>query len=128
MEIIKPKIIEKLWGREEWLVNNEKYCGKLLHLKKGFQSSLHKHKNKDETFYLLKGKLMIEVNGKEILMKEGESIRLFPGDLHRFNGIGDAVVIEISTTHEDSDSYREEGQLSGKLPKEILNKYGEENA
>jgi hypothetical protein len=27
------KVVEKVWGKEHWIVNNE-YCGKLLILKK----------------------------------------------------------------------------------------------
>ena len=46
-------IVDKVWGREEWIVNNEKYCGKKLILKKGYSCSMHHHKIKDETFYIL---------------------------------------------------------------------------
>ena len=27
--------VEKVWGHEEWIVNNELYCGKKLFVKKG---------------------------------------------------------------------------------------------
>ncbi len=47
---------KKVWGREEWLVNTDKYCGKFLNVDKGYRSSIHHHRNKDETFYLLEGK------------------------------------------------------------------------
>ncbi len=53
------KIVTKEWGEERWIVNRD-YCGKLLILKKGFRCSLHYHKNKDETFYVNKGKVLME--------------------------------------------------------------------
>jgi len=49
------KKVKKIWGSEEWLVNNELYCCKILNLKKGYRCSIHYHKDKDETFYVLKG-------------------------------------------------------------------------
>ncbi len=47
------KKVNKVWGSEEWIVNNSTYCGKILNIKKGYRSSIHYHKNKHETFYLL---------------------------------------------------------------------------
>ena len=35
--------IEKPWGYELWLELNEHYAYKLIHMKKGFQSSLQWH-------------------------------------------------------------------------------------
>jgi len=53
MEEQKVKHVEKVWGSEDWIVNRE-YCGKVLNLNKGFRCSMHYHKNKDETFYVVK--------------------------------------------------------------------------
>ncbi|MFH1515591.1 MAG: cupin domain-containing protein, partial [bacterium] len=98
--------IEKPWGKEQIICNNELYCGKFLHLKKGYRSSLHMHKKKDETFYILKGKLLFELNDEENKMYEGDVVHIKPGDVHRFSGIRDSIIIEFSTHHEDNDSYR----------------------
>ena len=57
----------------------------------------------------------MEANNKKRIMKEGDSIRITPGVKHRFTGLEDSEIIEFSTHHEDSDSYREEGMLSGKV-------------
>lgn len=99
--------INKTWGYEQIIVNNNLYCGKLLHLKAGYSSSIHSHKNKDETFYVLKGKLMLEYNETKKTMNEGDSIHIQPNDVHRFTGIRDSIIIEFSTHHDDSDSYRQ---------------------
>ncbi len=118
------KYVEKVWGEEVWMVNNEKYCGKKLILKKGKRCSFHYHKIKDETFYLESGKVLIEIGNEIKIMNPGESIKIFPGVKHRFSGLNDSVIMEISTSHDEGDSYRVEGQLSGDIPDEIKIKYG----
>jgi mannose-6-phosphate isomerase-like protein (cupin superfamily) len=115
----KHKIVEKKWGSEEWIVNRD-YCGKKLVLNKGYRCSMHHHKNKDETFYLLSGKVLLELNGKKIIMSPGDSMLVEPNMKHRFTGLEDSEIMEFSTHHEDSDSYREEGMLSGKADLEEL--------
>ena len=62
------KIVKKVWGHEEWIINRD-YCGKKLILKKGFRCSIHHHKVKDETFYIIKGKVLLEADGKEQVME-----------------------------------------------------------
>ncbi|MDD5192596.1 MAG: cupin domain-containing protein [Candidatus Nanoarchaeia archaeon] len=100
-------IVKKIWGRELWIANTDKYCGKILEINKGFRSSMHYHKDKDETFYILKGKVLMEVEGKAIVMESGDIQRLLPGQKHRFTGLEKSKMIEFSTHHEESDSYRE---------------------
>jgi mannose-6-phosphate isomerase-like protein (cupin superfamily) len=100
------KKVDKSWGYEEWYVNNDMYCCKHLHLNKGYMCSIHYHKEKDETFYILKGKVKMELFGETRIMKEGDSLRLNPYTLHRFIGLEDSIILEVSTTHKDYDSYR----------------------
>lgn len=100
------EIVPKLWGYEKWLENNDKYCCKLLILHKGYQCSLHYHNEKDEMFYVSKGHVRLETDGKVIYMKEGNFARILPGTKHRFRGIEDSVIIEVSTHHEEEDSHR----------------------
>ncbi len=104
--VATTKIVPKVWGYEKWLENNEKYCCKILVIKKDFQCSLHFHKIKDETFLLVKGYLQMEVNKKTIYLKPGDYIRIKPGDKHRFTGLEESEILEISTHHEEKDSYR----------------------
>ena len=106
------KIVPKLWGRELWITNNDLYCGKILELTRAFRCSMHYHKDKTETFYLLKGLVFMEVDGKEYFMGgEGkknadieDTIYIEPGVKHRFTGLEDSRILEISTHHEDRDS------------------------
>ncbi len=99
----------KTWGKEICMVNNNLYCGKQLIINKGKSCSLHYHKEKDETFYVHLGKVYIEVGNKSWVMYEGDSVRIKPGILHRFTGISSHkynIILEISTHHKESDSYR----------------------
>ena len=51
----QPEIHPKGWGRELWIANSELYCGKILELNEDKRCSIHYHKLKDETFYILSG-------------------------------------------------------------------------
>lgn len=78
-----------LWGGEVPLVNTSLYCGKLICLKLGYQSSYHYHKVKDETFYCLFGEVKLEIGKekKEVILRAGDSFRLTPTIVHRFSAI-----------------------------------------
>ena len=107
--MVKSEIHKKLWGSEEWLANTENYCGKILTLNAGFRCSYHYHKKKDETFYVLEGKVYLVLAGREMLLNEGDSQRVLPGQRHSFSSLTDiSRIIEISTHHEEEDSYRED--------------------
>ena len=113
----------KEWGHEEWIVNNAQYCGKKLVLNKGFRCSMHLHKVKDETFYILSGKVLMETIFEDKLevkiMEAGDIQHIKVGMLHRFTGLENSAIIEFSTFHMDSDSYRVEN--SGAVSPEELN-------
>ena len=100
------KKVKKDWGHELCLVNNDLYCGKIIFIKKGHRCSIHYHKAKDETFYILSGGIMLEIFDDTVVLKKGDIYRLSPNSIHRFTGLEDSEILEISTHHEDSDSYR----------------------
>ena len=104
--------VEKVWGHEEWIVNNDKYCGKKLFVRKGHRCSMHHHKVKDETFYCASGKVYLEMERDGVI----EVRLLTPGDIqhieiglwHRYTALEDSELLEFSTFHSDDDSYRKE--------------------
>jgi len=111
------KVVKKLWGWEYWIVNNDLYCGKLLLLKEGFQSSLHYHKEKDETFHLLSGEILLEVNGEVKALKSPSTVRLTPGTRHRFRSlVPKSLIVEVSTKHQDLDVVRLENSSKCNVP------------
>jgi mannose-6-phosphate isomerase-like protein (cupin superfamily) len=115
------KVVPKVWGEERWIVNLD-YCGKQMLLKKGFRCSMHMHKRKDETFFITRGRMLFEIEGKTGRMRRkilgpGDRQHVPPGTWHRFTGITDTEFFEFSTTHADEDSYRRES--SGKAPRDL---------
>ena len=104
--IESAKAIPKVWGYEKWLENNEKYCCKVLSVKKGYQCSLHYHKKKDETFVVTGGHIRLELGNEILHLRPGAFIRIPPRTKHRFTGIEDSLIMEVSTHHDEADSYR----------------------
>lgn len=111
-----PERHNKVWGHEDWIANTPEYCGKRLWLNKGFRCSLHFHKDKDEVFFIESGKVLMEADGEITTMFPGDRIHIDPLTMHRFSGLEDSVIFEFSTHHEESDSYRVSGELSGPIP------------
>lgn len=105
-----PTLVQKTWGTERWLVNDPEsgYCVKEMTLLPGFQCSLHYHREKDETFYVLRGTVMLLVEGVMHRLEEGDWFRIRPMVPHRFHCTGGvpATFIECSTFHDDEDVVR----------------------
>jgi len=107
------KHIPKPWGFEEIICNNDKYCGKLLHINAGQSTSWHYHKKKDEHFHVQHGRLVLyygedlDMNRAEVVtLYEGEGFHIPVGLIHKLVAPVETVVLEISTHYEDSDSIR----------------------
>jgi len=110
------KEVIKFWGWEKWFANNELYCGKLLYVEYDKWSSegrYHYHEIKDETFFIIKGKLQLDYvtddnEFKTIILEKGDSFRVPPLMKHRFTAINSTgcEFVEASTTHRDEDSFR----------------------
>jgi len=103
--------IQKKWGYEHVIVNNDKYCCKVLQLMRGKQSSLHYHPKKDELFYIVFGHCTLEYGKRKRKLCEGNFQRLRPGVAHRFSlsrkaGVIGCLIVEVSTKHDDSDVVR----------------------
>jgi quercetin dioxygenase-like cupin family protein len=119
----KPTITPKIWGREICFSNSPLYCGKILEFNKNYHGSSHFHKQKTESWYILKGQLMLEyVDDKENVHKKtllpGDSVTLKPLTIHKLIAIEYSQILEVSTEHKDEDSYRL--SLSGKIEDKIL--------
>lgn len=101
-----PRRIEKPWGHEIWFAHTDRYAGKLLYVKAGHRLSVQFHEAKDETSYLLSGRLLL-MTGSDPAQLEVEEIasgavwRNEPGALHTIEAVEDSVVIEASTPELD---------------------------
>ena len=107
------KIVPKGWRYEKWIVNTEEYCGKLLFFNEGKRCSWHYHKQKDETFYLQSGKILLYYgdsdsldDAEDIVLEAGDKFHIYRGLRHQMVAIEDSELFEFSTEHFDEDSYR----------------------
>jgi mannose-6-phosphate isomerase len=100
------KRVSKPWGYEIWWAITDKYVGKILHVNKNHSLSYQYHKVKDETIYVCRGEIILEL---EEGGKPREIIRLLPGDArritpltkHRLTAIEESDLIEVSTPEVD---------------------------
>ena len=102
--------VKKKWGVELWIVNRE-YCGKILRVHPGHQCSLHAHPKKAETFYVMAGVGILEIDDQEHALTKGVIADILPGQFHRFINASDnfdLILFEFSTHHEDDDVVRKE--------------------
>ena len=111
--------VDKPWGHElRWAVT-DRYIGKLIHVKKGHQLSLQYHVQKDETIFIVSGvlDLVLEDAAGELnvhRMTPGMTARVRPGRRHRFIGVEDTDLFEVSSPEVDDvvrleDSYGRAG-------------------
>ena len=104
--------VEKGWGHEVIIVNNNLYCGKILHFKKGAKFSMHFHMKKMETWYVQSGLFTfrwINTANADVIeetLNPGDTITNFVGEPHQIICLEEGDIFEVSTTHFDSDSYR----------------------
>jgi mannose-6-phosphate isomerase-like protein (cupin superfamily) len=114
VEIKQPLKIEKVWGYELWIHNNEEYCGKLLVFNNtGDKFSMHYHLKKKESWYVQQGSFIFSwldvEDGKLIsqIIKVGDSVTIERGLPHQLQAIDDlSTIYEVSTQHFNEDSYR----------------------
>jgi mannose-6-phosphate isomerase-like protein (cupin superfamily) len=114
-----PIKIEKPWGYEIWYAWPDQYVGKIIHVNAGQKLSLQYHEQKDETSYLLRGKMLLTKGSSADALtvteiSEGYAWRNRPGEIHTIEAVVDSDVLEVSTPHLDDvvrlqDMYGREG-------------------
>jgi mannose-6-phosphate isomerase-like protein (cupin superfamily) len=108
------KRVQKSWGYELWIDNNDEYCGKLLvFIDERGHTSMHFHEKKRETMFCNQGRFVIDFidmeTGKErsVTLLEGESIQIPRLQLHRIRPlVVPSELFEFGTPHDDADSFR----------------------
>jgi quercetin dioxygenase-like cupin family protein len=111
------EIHNKNWGKELWIHNSEKYCGKVLEFNENAYFSMHYHLKKEETWYVIHGSFELEyydltqaVRLKRKI-KEGDVIHIVPGVPHKLTALEKSKILEVSTQHFEEDSYRIEKSI-----------------
>ena len=94
-------------------VNESEYSSKYLTLLPGQQCPWHYHKRKKETFFCLRGEveLFLGTDERRIVLRPGDSHTIPPGTDHSFRSREGAVIEEVSTHDENSDSYFRDARI-----------------
>jgi len=104
--------VPKGWGSEEIWATNDKYCGKLLNFNAAAKFSMHFHAVKDETWYVLDGRFIVEcIDTKNAstytkTLTKGDVWHNPPLLPHRLTCIERGSIIEVSTPDSVEDNYR----------------------
>ncbi len=114
VDIKTPIKVEKTWGYELWIHNDSQYCGKLLvFTKAGNHFSMHYHMIKNETWYVQKGSFQFDWIDTQLaklqrtILNEGDVVYIEKGKPHQLTALNDdSIILEVSTEHFNSDSYR----------------------
>jgi mannose-6-phosphate isomerase len=98
--------VDKPWGHELIWAHTEQYVGKVLVIEAGRRLSLQRHLVKDESIYVLSGRLLLtlEDDRGEVRTEElgpGAHRRVRTGRIHRYEAAERCEIIEVSTPELD---------------------------
>ena len=102
----KTRLVDKPWGHELIWAHTDAYVGKKLHIMAGHQLSLQYHTVKEETVYVLHGRMSLLLEDecgvvRRISMEAGDVRHIAPRRVHRMIAVTDCDVMEVSTPHLD---------------------------
>ena len=101
-----PRRVDKPWGHELIWVLTDRYCGKVIVIETGRRLSLQYHERKDESVYVISGRLRLHLEDDAGVMTvrelgPGDSARVPVGRRHRFEAAERVELIEVSTPELD---------------------------
>lgn len=88
---------KKPWGYERPLAEFQGIFLKELFLQKGTMSSLHFHEKKEELFYIVEGRVKVQLDQKEMILDTGDFLKIPAGSHHRLQPLQDTVILEVGT-------------------------------
>jgi mannose-6-phosphate isomerase len=102
----QARTVQKPWGHELIWVQTPQYVGKILVIETGKRLSMQYHRKKDESVYVLSGKmrLHLEDDAGAITVRDlgpGEFARVKVGRKHRYEAVERVEVMEVSTPELD---------------------------
>jgi mannose-6-phosphate isomerase len=113
--------IPKPWGYELIWAHTDRYVGKILHVTRGEILSLQYHELKDETLFVVSGRVRLSLRrgeeSGELILEAGEAFHVPPGMIHRLEALEDSDIAEASTP-ELSDVVRLEDRYGRAEPGE----------
>lgn len=102
------KFVHKGWGGEHWLVDESAPWGfKVLYVRAGKRTSLQYHEQKEEACLVLTGEALLHYaenpgqRTRKVRIMPGDVVRIKLGGVHRFEGVTDTTMVEVSTPQHD---------------------------
>jgi quercetin dioxygenase-like cupin family protein len=102
-------------GETEFNINNnvkEGYCGKFMFLFAGQTCPMHHHRIKHETFFVVKGKVDMELAGQRFLLQQGDRLIVDQFAKHRFTALENSLILESSKPDLVDDSIFEDALIN----------------
>lgn len=91
---------------------NRTYCKKAIVMLPSQYHPEHSHGVKEETFFVLYGSMTLNLDGKQVPLKQGDSALITPGAWHSFETETGVIFEEISSTHITQDSFYRDPAIS----------------
>lgn len=106
MDEALPREVPKPWGSELWYAQTDRYAGKILRVHAGHRLSVQYHEAKDETSYVLSGRVVVSQGDtadgmSSRVLGPGESWRNAPRVVHTLEATEDSEILEVSTPELD---------------------------
>ena len=100
------RTVPKPWGHELIWALTDRYCGKILVIEAGRRLSLQRHERKDESIYVMSGRMLLYLEddaGKVAAMElgPGDGAHVPIGRIHRYEAIERVELLEVSTPEID---------------------------
>jgi sialic acid synthase SpsE/mannose-6-phosphate isomerase-like protein (cupin superfamily) len=95
------------------LINRE-YSKKVIIILPGQKNPIHYHKKKEETFFILHGDFIINIDGIEKKLEKGQMLTVDRGVKHSLASENGCILEEISTTHYHDDSFYDDDGITNK--------------
>jgi mannose-6-phosphate isomerase-like protein (cupin superfamily) len=102
-------------GETEFNITNnveQGYCGKFMFLFSGQTCPLHHHRVKHETFFVVKGRIEMELGGKILTLGLGDTCVVDQRMRHRFTALEDSLVLESSRPDLVDDSIFDDPRIN----------------
>jgi len=98
---------------EYWVANecDAGYCAKFLFVRDRQSCPMHLHREKMETFFVVKGKAWMHYKGKVWLMSEGDTLSVQTNQIHGFTGQGPCLLLEVSKPCHIDDNFFEDRRI-----------------
>jgi CMP-N,N'-diacetyllegionaminic acid synthase len=95
-EIIRQRDNSKSWCRR--IINTENNSASIISQPPGEGNRLHYHPNWNEWWYIVTGQWKWEIEGDEIIVKEGDMVFVGKNKLHRITAIGTQPAVRLAVS------------------------------